>query len=275
MLDPTSPLATAEWLAIGDAQGQAKGARITAALPLTTSEVEQWMAERIERRSLLRWTGERVEARLERRIGAITLATGSDPQPDPHAVATLLLDKAVENLGDILPTDLLARARFARVAALSLDVLAAEADQWLGPLLQGRRDLAVPKGQLADALLGRLDWDARQRLDKVAPREFVTPAGTHHPVDYSGPDAPAVEVRVQALFGLERHPMIGETPLLLRLTSPAGRPIQSTRDLPGFWRGSWRDVAKEMKGRYPRHRWPEEPWAEKPSLKTKNAFHRT
>jgi ATP-dependent helicase HrpB len=274
-LDPTSPLATAEWLAIGDAQGQAKGARITAALPLATPEVEQWLATRIERRSMLRWTGERVEARLERRIGAVTLATGPDPQPDPDAVAALLLEKAVENLGEILPKDLLARARFAGIAALSLEGLAAEADQWLGPLLHGRRDLAVPKGQLVDALLARLDWDARQRLDKVAPREFVTPAGTHHPVDYSGPDAPVVEVRVQALFGLERHPMIGDTPLLLRLTSPAGRPIQSTRDLPGFWRGSWRDVAKEMKGRYPRHRWPEEPWAEKPSLKTRNAFEKS
>jgi ATP-dependent helicase HrpB len=84
-----------------------------------------------------------------------------------------------------------------------------------------------------------------------------------------------VEVRVQALFGLDRHPLVGKTPLLLKLTSPAGRPIQATRDLPGFWRGSWDDVRKDMKGRYPRHRWPEEPWTEKPSLKTKNAFSRS
>src|SRR5690606_26983699 len=85
-LDPASPLATAEWLAIGDAQGQAKGARITAALPLATHEVEQWLGGRIERRSTLRWTGERVEARLERRIGAVVLASGPDPQPDPQAI---------------------------------------------------------------------------------------------------------------------------------------------------------------------------------------------
>ena len=275
ILDPASPLASAEWLAIGDAQGQAKGARITAGLPLAAAEVEQWLGERIERRSVLRWTGERVEARLERRIGAITLASGPDPEPDADAVAALLVEKAVENLGDILPKELLARARFAGIEALSIEALAADADQWLAPLLHGRRDLALPKGQLVDALLARLDWDTRQKLDRVAPREFATPAGTHHPVDYSGPDAPAVEVRVQALFGLERHPMIGDTPLLLKLTSPAGRPIQATRDLPGFWRGSWRDVAKDMKGRYPKHRWPEEPWAEKPSLKTKNAFERS
>jgi ATP-dependent helicase HrpB len=84
-----------------------------------------------------------------------------------------------------------------------------------------------------------------------------------------------VEVRVQALFGLDTQPLIGTTPLLLKLTSPGGRPVQSTRDLPGFWRGSWRDVVREMKGRYPKHRWPDQPWLEKPSLKTKNAFNRS
>jgi ATP-dependent helicase HrpB len=273
-LDPASPLATAEWLAIGDAQGQAKGARITAALPLDTSEVEQWLAHRIERRSEVRWTGERAESRLERRIGAITLASGPDPAPDEHAIAALLVDKALEKLADILPRDLLARARFAGIEALSPDRLAMSTQAWLAPLLHGRRDLDVPKGKLVEAVLGLLDWDSRQRLDKLAPREFATPAGTSHAIDYSGPDAPAVEVRVQALFGLEVHPMIGDTPLLLKLTSPAGRPLQSTRDLPGFWRGSWRDVAKDMKGRYPKHRWPDEPWAEKPSLKTKNAFQK-
>ncbi len=81
-------------------------------------------------------------------------------------------------------------------------------------------------------------------------------------------------MRVQALFGLERHPMIGNTPLLLKLTDPGGRPMQATRDLPGFWKGSWKDVQKDGRGRYPKHRWPDEPWAEKASLKTKNAFGR-
>jgi ATP-dependent helicase HrpB len=274
-LDPASPLATAEWLAIGDAQGQAKGARITAALPLTTAEVEHWLTGRIERRSALRWTGERVEARLERNIGAITLASGPDAAPDPAAVADILVAKAVDNLGKLLPAVLMARARYAGIDALDPTRLAAEASDWLAPLLEGRRDLDLPKGGVAEALLNRLAWDDRQRLDSAAPREFATPAGTHHAIDYAGDDAPSVEVRVQALFGLERHPMIGDTPLLLRLTSPAGRPIQSTRDLPGFWRGSWSEVKKEMKGRYPKHRWPDEPWAEKPSLKTKNAFERS
>jgi ATP-dependent helicase HrpB len=275
MLDAASPLATAEWLAIGDAQGQAKGARITAALPLTTTEVEQWLGERIERRSVLGWTGERVEARLERRLGAIVLASDPDAVPDESALTALLVDKALEKLADILPTGLLARARFAQIEPLSHTALAAGAEHWLVPLLHGRRDLDLPTGKVVESILGQLDWDGRQRLDRLAPREFLAPAGTAHPIDYSGPDAPAVEVRVQALFGLDAHPMIGDTPLLLKLTSPAGRPIQATRDLPGFWRGSWKDVAREMKGRYPKHRWPDEPWAEKPSLKTKNAFQKT
>jgi ATP-dependent helicase HrpB len=221
---------------------------------------------------VLKWTGERVEARLERRLGAVVLASGPDPSPDEDAVTALLVDKALENLADILPHDLMARARFARMEALSPEGLAGRAAQWLVPLLQGKRELSVRPGELTDALLALLGWDERKRLDRLAPREFTTPAGSSHSIDYSGPDAPAVEVRVQALFGLDAHPMIGDTPLLLKLTSPAGRPIQATRDLPGFWRGSWKDVAKAMKGRYPKHRWPEEPWAEKASLKTKNAF---
>ena len=274
-LDPASPLASAEWLAIGDAQGRAQAARITAALPLTCEEVERWLADRIERRSTLRWTGDRVEARLERRIGAVVLASGPDAEPDAHAVADILVDKAVEKLGTLLPSGLLARARFARIEALDLARLTTDARDWLTPLLEGRRNLDVPKGALAEALLNRLSWDERQRLDQLAPREFASPAGTRHAIDYAGDDAPSVEVRVQAVFGLERHPMIGDTPLLLKLTSPAGRPIQATRDLPGFWRGSWADVKKDMKGRYPRHRWPDEPWAEKPSLKTRNAFERS
>ncbi|MXO72516.1 ATP-dependent helicase HrpB [Alteraurantiacibacter buctensis] len=277
VLDPASPLARAEWLVIGDAQGRVGASRITAALALEPAEVEQWLGARIERRHTARWNaGEgRVEARLERRLGAITLASGPDPQPDPQALVDILLEKAVERLGELLPRTLLARARFAGLDALSLDRLAAEARDWLAPLLAGRRDLDLPKGALTEALLNRLTWDERQQLDRLAPREFASPAGTHHAIDYAADDAPSVEVRVQAVFGLERHPMIGATPLLLKLTDPGGKPMQATRDLPGFWQGSWKDVAKDGKGRYPKHRWPDEPWAEKPSLKTKNAFNRT
>ena len=273
-LDPASPLARVQWLVIADAQGRARGARITSAAELSGEDIETHLAERIERRSVLNWNEaeQRVEARLERRLGAIVLASGPDPGPDPQAIVDMLVEKAVERLGTLVPAALFARARFAGVEGLSLEALADNAELWLAPLLDGKRSLDLTWGRVTEAILAPLDWDARQRLDREAPREFVSPAGTHHAIAYTGDDAPSVEVRVQALFGLDRHPMVGRTPLLLKLTSPAGRPIQATRDLPGFWRGSWADVAKDMKGRYPKHRWPEEPWCEQPSLKTKNAF---
>ncbi|MFK4003827.1 ATP-dependent helicase HrpB [Qipengyuania sp. NPDC077563] len=275
MLDPASPLARADFLVIGDAQGQAKGARITSAMRLEEADLERWLADRMERRKVVRWKGERIEALVERRLGAITLASGPDPEPDRQAIVNSLVEKALENPAKLLPAELRARASFIGLEAFGDEALASSAELWLAPLLEGRRDLDIPKGKLVEALLNLLDWNDRQRLDTEAPREFTSPAGTTHRIDYTGDDAPSVEVRVQALFGLERHPMVGRTPLLLKLTSPAGRPIQSTRDLPNFWRGSWDDVRKDMKGRYPKHRWPEEPWAEKPSLKTKNAFSKS
>ncbi len=276
-LDPASPLARAEWIVIGDAQGQAKGARITAAAELSVQDIEEHLQYLVEKRSVINWNNEEkcAEARLERRLGAITLASGPDPAPDPEAIVDKLVEKALESLGKLLPADLLARGKFAQIEALELQRLRDSADTWLRPILYGRRDLDVPRGKLIEAILNQLDWGTRQQLDRLAPREFTSPAATCHTIDYAGDDAPSVEVRVQALFGLDQHPMIGRTPLLIKLTSPAGRPIQSTRDLPGFWRGSWADVKKDMKGRYPKHRWPDEPWVEKPSLKTKNAFNRS
>lgn len=283
VLDPVSPLATREWLVIGDAQGQAKGARILSGASLETSDVEQGLADRIERRSVMRWNEAegRVEARLERRLGAITLASGPDPAPDPAAISAFLLERVREKGLDLVPfgkgsLSLLRRARYAGIEALSEKALARDLDDWLGPLL-GRRLDAIDKGALAEALRNRLTWDDQQTLERLAPPEFRSPAGSTHAIDYEDEGGPSVEVRVQALFGLDRHPTFGQPaqPLLLKLTSPAGRPIQTTRDLPGFWRGSWRDVQRDMKGRYPRHRWPDQPWTEDPSLKTRNAFERS
>lgn len=282
-LDPASSLIRSEWLAVGEAQGDAKGARITGAVSLTEAEVLRWLARRIERRTVLRWVDAdgRVEALLEQRLGAITLATGPDPSPDPAAIRAFLIEKIrKDGLGLILlgqaSASLLRRARFAGVEALSEEALLADLDDWLGPLLTRRLDQLAP-GKVHDALRARLDYAEGQALEQLAPAQFASPAGTSHAIDYDDPGGPSVELRVQALFGLERHPTFGKPPqpLLLKLTDPGGKPLQTTRDLPGFWRGSWRDVVKDMKGRYPKHRWPDEPWAEKPSLKTKNAFNRT
>lgn len=276
-LDPASPLARAEWIVIGDAQGQAKGARITAGAEIATDRIAALFAKQLAERVTTRWNNNkgRIEARRERRLGAIVLASVPEPAPDPARCVDILVEKALERLGELLPAGFLARARFAGIEALSQESLRQRAGDWLAPLLAGRRDLGLPPHRVADAALGLLDWNARQRLDSAAPTHFISPADTRHAIDYSGDDAPSVEVRVQGVFGLDSHPMIGSTPLLLKLTSPGGRPVQSTRDLPGFWRGSWRDVVRDMKGRYPKHRWPDQPWLEKPSMKTKNAFNRS
>ena len=282
-LDPASPLARAEWLAVGEAQGEAKGARITGAIALEEAEVSKWLAHRILRRTALRWIGDerRVEALLEARLGAIMLSRGPDPAPDPAAIRAFLIERiATDGLG-LLPLSsaseaLLTRARYAGTTALGGGALLADLDLWLGPLLTRRLDDLKP-ARLHDTLLARLDYPARQQLDALAPAQFTSPAGTSHPIDYADPGGPSVELRVQALFGLDQHPGFGRPPqpLLLQLTDPGGKPLQTTRDLPGFWRGSWRDVQRDMKGRYPKHRWPDTPWTEAPSLKTKNAFNRT
>jgi ATP-dependent helicase HrpB len=148
------------------------------------------------------------------------------------------------------------------------------AEDWLAALFNGKRRLGdIRPNALASALEGLLGFDAVRRLDRLAPAEFVSPAGSRHAIDYSASAGPTVEVRAQGLFGLAQHPTIanGQVPLVLAITSPAGRPIQTTKDLPGFWAGSWRDVAKDMRGRYPRHPWPDDPASAAPTLRSKRA----
>ncbi len=280
-LDPASPLARAEWLAVAETQGAAAGARILAAAALTGAEVEGLFGDRIEARRTLAFdpaTGT-VGATRERRLGSITLARGPDDAADPQAIDAALVEGVrTHGLAPLRWPDaamaLRARAGFvgARVADLSDTALLARLDEWLPSLAAGRRRLAdIPADALTQALEGLLGWDGRRLLDTAAPSHFTSPLGTSHAIDYAAEGGPAVELRVQALFGLAAHPLVGTTPLVLRLTSPAGRPIQTTRDLPGFWRGSWAAVAKEMRGRYPRHPWPDDPAAAAPTLRTKRA----
>jgi ATP-dependent helicase HrpB len=174
------------------------------------------------------------------------------------------------------------RARFARqfdpaIANLSDEALMTDLDSWLPPLVGGRRSLREMDGEaLAGALAELLGWEGRKSVDRLAPGHFETPAGSRHAIDYEAEPGPTVTARVQAFFGLSDHPAVagGNVPLVLALTSPAGRPIQTTRDLPGFWRGSWTAVAREMRGRYPRHPWPDDPASADPTLKTKKAAAR-
>ena len=145
---------------------------------------------------------------------------------------------------------------------LSDAALAAKSAEWLAPFLIGRTALSqIGADDLTAALDALIPWNIRKRLDAEAPTHFTAPSGSHVPIDYEGEEGPKLAIRVQELFGLAAHPTIagGRVPLLIELLSPAHRPVQVTRDLPGFWRGSYRDVKTEMRGRYPRHPWPDDP----------------
>jgi len=276
-LDPTSPLARAEWLAVAETQGMASGARILSAARIEPAAVESLFADRIETRRSVRFdpgTG-RVEALRERRLGSIRLSSGPDSNADPQEIEAALLEAVRTHGLALLPWSetahaLRTRARYAGIGALSDEALLADLDDWLPPLLVGKRRFDTVDG-LNHMLNNRLGWDGQQALDRIAPARFESPAGSTHAIDYAAEAGPTVELRPQALFGLATHPMVGSTPLVLSLTSPAGRPIQTTRDLPGFWAGSWAAVAKEMRGRYPRHPWPDDAASSTATLRTKNA----
>jgi ATP-dependent helicase HrpB len=280
-LDPLSPLAQAEWLAVADLQGAASGARILSAAALTEAEVQGLFADRLETKTETRYdaANDRVEVRQRQRLGAIVLREAMVAKPDPDALADALLAAVRQSGIAALPWSdnaiaLRQRAAFAGHDLLSDAELLDSLDHWLRPVVQGVSRLRdISKSGLSDALDTVLGWDSKQQVERLAPAQFTSPAGTTHPVDYAAEAGPTVELRVQALFGLDTHPVIGvdRLPLVLSLTSPAGRPIQTTRNLPEFWRGSWRDVAKEMRGRYPKHNWPDAPWESVASLKTKKA----
>ncbi|HEV2598177.1 ATP-dependent helicase HrpB [Sphingopyxis sp.] len=281
-IDPVDPLAGSEWLAIADAQGHAAGVRILAAAPIDQGEVEALFADRIVAHSASSYdsANDRVDHRRERRLGAIALTSGQAGRSEnaEDDVAVRMDAVRSKGLGLIgwgpVSQALRQRASFAGLDALSTNALGDSLEIWLEPLLSGCRGLRdIGDRKLADVLMAMLDWPARQLLEKHAPADYLTPVGSRHPIDYGADGGPTVSVRVQELFGLARHPLVGDppVPLVLALTSPAHRPIQTTRDLVSFWSGSWHDVAREMRGRYPKHSWPDDPANARPTLMTKAA----
>lgn len=284
-LDPLSSLARAEWLAVAETQGLAAGARILSAATIDWAVLEALFVGQIETRRHVTFdpaTGS-VMAERERRLGALRLSGGPDSAATSAEIAAALVDGVRAHGLALLPWGEAAealrhRAAFAdqHGAATGLDdaALLARLDDWLPPLVAGKRRLdQIDATALAEALRALIGWDAMRLIDRVAPARLDTPAGSSHAIDYAAEAGPTVTLRPQALFGMTRHPMVGDgrVPLVLSLTSPAGRPIQTTRDLPGFWAGSWAAVAKEMRGRYPRHPWPDDPASATATLRTKNA----
>lgn len=284
-VDPAHPFAREKYLAAAEIAGVAAEARILLAARISESEIERLFAAHIVERdeSAFDEKSAALRGRAVRRFGAIVL----DERPlQLHAneQSAAALAEGIARLGiDRLPWSAdqrrsLDRARFMRKHEgdpwpdLSEARLAETAVEWLAPALAGRTSLAqVTADDLARALHRLLPHELVRRLEREMPSHFTAPTGSRLPIDYEAEGGPTVSIRVQELFGLDAHPKIagGKMPLTLALTSPAGRPIQVTRDLPAFWRGSWADVRREMRGRYPKHPWPEDPRAAAPTRRAK------
>jgi ATP-dependent helicase HrpB len=274
-LDPTDPLARSPYLVVADMSGAAAATRILTAVALEERELFEIAAGRIRKTEEVYFdTGARaVRAHRVHRLDAIVLAKERLNVAANYETA-LLLAEGVAKLGiDKLPWNkaqmqLRQRVAFLRSADtnawpdLSDAALAQGASDWLAPYLTSKTKLSeIDCADLGMALDALLAWQLKQRLDDEAPTHFEAPSGNRHPINYQGSRAPSLSIRVQELFGLKHHPAIasGRLPLTLELLSPAHRPIQITRDLPGFWQGSWADVKAEMRGRYPKHSWPDDP----------------
>ena len=273
-VDQASPLARETFLAVGEIAGSAAQGRILLAAPLALAEIEAHFGARIETRDEVVFdaASASLRARRLRRIGAVTLGE-QIRKPDASDETARLLAQGIARLGiDRLPWTkplkqwrdrvmFLRRAEGEEWPDLSDAALASNLD-WLAAALAGKTALAALSADaFTEAIHGLLPWNLRRRLDAEAPTHFAAPSGSSVPIDYEAGEGPKLAIRVQELFGLDRHPTVAgrRVPLVVELLSPAHRPVQVTRDLPGFWRGSYQAVKAEMKGRYPRHPWPDDP----------------
>jgi ATP-dependent helicase HrpB len=274
-IDATSALSREPFLAVAELTGAAAQGRILCGAPILLTEIEEQFAGRIEQRDAIYFDAASLSlrGRTSRKFGAIVLAERPIAVAPDEETAKILA-AAIAKLGiDRLPwsavlTQWRDRVMFLRAGEgeewpdLSDEALTRTAEAWLAPALLTKTTLAaLSPEELEQALHALLPWPLRRRLDAEAPTYFEAPTGTRAPIDYRAEGGPKIAIRVQELFGLNRHPAIagGKIPLLIELLSPAHRPVQTTRDLPGFWRGSYAAVRTEMRGRYPRHPWPEDP----------------
>lgn len=271
-------LAASRLMVVTDTDGHPTEARVRTALPIAEASLHDLFGDRIQWQSTAKWSRReaRVEATEDECFGALILSSRRWKDAPSDDIARAMLD-GVQQLG-LLPSPAADRFR-ARVTLLrqagrdlpemSDDALIGSLDTWLLPHL-GRTRSAVDwrAFDILPALRATLDWDATQTLDREAPSHFETPLGRNIPIDY-GEDDPAIELRLQEMFGTKVHPNVAGRPLRVTLLSPAGRPLQTTMDIPGFWATSYADVRKDMRGRYPKHPWPEDPTLADPTLRAK------
>jgi len=284
-VEQASSLARVPFIAVGELTGTAANGRILLAAPLSIEDIEHHFGAQIEDKDEISFDRDAMALRGRRRrsLHAITLAEAPLAVTPSEHTARILADGLVAAGLDRLPWSKAAlqwrdRVMFLRKAEgeswpdLSNTGLAERREEWLVPVLADKTALKhISAGDLSDAVMGLLPWDLRARLDREAPTHFEAPTGTMLAIDYEAEQGPTIAVRLQELFGLNVHPSIakGAVPLVLELLSPAQRPVQVTRDLPGFWRGSYAAVRTDLRGRYPRHPWPDDPANAMPTRRVK------
>ncbi len=284
-VDPASSLARVPYIAVGELTGTAASGRILLAAPLAIEDIERHFAAHIEARDEVSFdqNAMALRARRRRKLHAITMADAPVALTPSEETARIFAEGICAAGLDRLPWSKAARqwrdrVTFLRKAEgdswpdLSEAGLAERREDWLVPLLADKTSLKdVSPGDVSDAVMALLPWDLRARLDREAPTHFEAPTGTMLAIDYEAEQGPTIAVRLQELFGLNVHPSIarGAVPLVLELLSPAQRPVQVTRDLPGFWRGSYAAVRTDLRGRYPRHPWPDDPAHAEPTRRAK------
>ncbi|HXO71617.1 MAG TPA: ATP-dependent helicase HrpB, partial [Bradyrhizobium sp.] len=284
-VDQASALARAPYIAVAELTGTAASGRILLAAPITQADIELRFADGIENTDEITFdrASMTLRARRKRTLHAITLSEAPLTLTPSAETAGVLADGLIAAGLDRLPwskplQQWRGRVMFLRKAEgepwpdLSDDALAAQRESWLVPALFDKTSLKeVSAGDLSDALMALLPWELRARLEREAPTHFEAPTGTMLAIDYEAEQGPTIAVRLQELFGLTTHPSVakGAVPLVLELLSPAHRPVQVTRDLPGFWRGSYAAVRSDLRGRYPRHPWPEDPASAMPTRRVK------
>ncbi|MFT4014185.1 MAG: ATP-dependent helicase HrpB [Paracoccus sp. (in: a-proteobacteria)] len=273
VLPEGDPLSGQRLIVATDLDGDTREARIRMAAPLAEDEVRALFGDRIELVETVEWSRRdgRILARRQERLGALVLSDRALDDPDPAAMARAAFE-GLRLIGlTFTPAAARLRARIALVPDLGpVDDASLLADgDWLLPFLTRARSQSDLRAlDLTEALKARIGWDGQQRLDREAPAHFVTPLGRKVPIDYDH-ETPSIELKLQELFGLARHPVVGGRALRIFMLSPGGKPVAVTSDLPGFWAGGYAEVRKDMRGRYPRHPWPENPLDADPTTRAK------
>lgn len=272
-LDASDPLAGQRLIVAVDLDGDQRQARIRMAASVTEDEIRTLYADRIEEVQVCEWSRRdgRIAARRQERLGAVVLSDRIWTDVPDEVLAKAVWDGLRQEGLPWTPAAARLRARIALVPELGpVDDQSLLADgDWLLPWLGRVKTLSDLRAlDLTEPLKAMIGWDGQQRLAAEVPAHFVTPLGRKVPIDYDH-ETPSVALRLQELFGVTRHPVVGGRPLRISLLSPGGKPVQVTTDLPGFWTSSYTDVRKDMRGRYPRHPWPEDPTIADPTTRAK------